>query len=767
MTRRVFFFLQLQILKNRTFSRKVILMGGRTFKKVLTLSLLFFVSLCARFIQPVYCQEPSSFQQDIDFFSRHFPRREGSEAEKVSFAYIEKRLDSLNIEYSKHTFDDLSAGHSFSASYEIIFSGEAEQTLICAFPVNNEKHDTKERNGALNLALGLSMVEQLLKSPPPFTVIILFLGAEFGEESVYPLGTHQFLRNFYSPEPSAVLYFNLKTVPRQIVIRCGANGIVTPYWLINFCSEALQSADLQFHILGTENQIFRLRSLDSSLMIGPYLSQEIPALLFEGDYEPEEDLFSLSWFFKFSSFMDAFINKSISGYPDTWDKHYLFFQFRSRFFIIEETTYLLIFLSFFGFLLLFALLFRRRIRRYRKIIFSHFWTLFILYFFIFGFLFASTLFVEALSMARGFPTLWRTVPTTFFLVKISISLLLFFALYWILRQIPFPREKSYYSAAAMYLMIMTTIIVTVFDISFSYYFIWALLWVFFFTLFHNRFLKLAAIIIAPFWLIKALTDVFLLPSLSIIQFLLFSRIYGNMMIAIMLLPFILMIIRLEFFSARHEGGREKRFITSITVFLFVMTVGLSVYLFTFVPYSSDSPQPVVVSETIEQDAGQRLLTVESPAPLTGVRIESPDYNDVRVRNVREFSVESEIIPNLVSVGTSMQKFLGRRRITVTIHSEGSPSEIAVRLLADDQIMLFDSTFPFALSPRENEAEIFIGKNPPNPLTFQFTVAEDFPVDIKLDVIYTELPHSLEVVGKNLRVEKKLTVTKYITQDVSI
>jgi hypothetical protein len=191
-------------------------------------------------------------------------------------------------------------------------------------------------------------------------------------------------------------------------------------------------------------------------------------------------------------------------------------------------------------------------------------------------------------------------------------------------------------------------------------------------------------------------------------------------------------------------------------------VGLVVFLFTFSPFNENNPQPVSVQETIDPEAGQRVVSVESPALLTGTKLVSPDYPEITAAKTRSFSVESETIPEIVTIDTTSRGFLDRKYITVTVACESEPHKIDVMLRSQEDITLFDCSFPYSLYPATNAATIYIGKNPPTPLEFRFTVPESLSLDATVEVEFTSLPHTLRLDGKNLEVDKKLTVIKRFT-----
>ena len=98
-------------------------------------------------------------------------------------------------------------------------------TLILAVALNHPPETSNTLEGSINIALALSILEQLKTSKPPISVKVLFLGAEFGDDPDYPMGSKLFLRDFYPEHHVMVLYLNLKTIPKRLYIRAGGRGI--------------------------------------------------------------------------------------------------------------------------------------------------------------------------------------------------------------------------------------------------------------------------------------------------------------------------------------------------------------------------------------------------------------------------------------------------------------------------------------------------------------------------------------------------------------
>ena len=152
---------------------------------------------------------------------------------------------------------------------------------------------------------------------PPLGLVVLFLGAEYGDTDVYPMGSTLFLRDFQPDYRAAVLYLNLRAVPERVLVRGGGRGIVSPYWLMNRCVDALRTSQVPFRLQADEMQAFRLGATDERTLIEPYLRAGYPSVGLEGEYAPAsaaavpQCLASLSAFLR--SFVDAGTRRDPGG----------------------------------------------------------------------------------------------------------------------------------------------------------------------------------------------------------------------------------------------------------------------------------------------------------------------------------------------------------------------------------------------------------------------------------------------------------------------
>ncbi len=310
------------------------------------------------------------------------------------------------------------------------------------------------------------------------------------------------------------------------------------------CVDSLHAAQVPYQLQADEVQAFRLGATEEKTLIEPYLRAGYPSIGLEGQsaapgaHAPPGMLSSLS------AFLLAFLDAGRGGIPEEWDRHYLLVQAGDMSLIVGEKAYVAVLGGVLAAALFFALVFVRRLKKYVRTLARNIGAILPLAALTFLFLAAGTYALRGILALRAFPGLWRYAPVEFLALKACIALFLYAALYNPFRRLPFPRKGSFYSAAALFFLLVEIAVVAVFDISFTSYFLWAFLLVFFSTLARNRWVKLALVLPAPFWGIRGIIRIFMVPALPFCRILTLSPVLGNLVVAGAALPFILVLLRL-------------------------------------------------------------------------------------------------------------------------------------------------------------------------------------------------------------------------------
>ena len=602
--------------------------------------------------------------------------------------------------------------------------GRSPDTLIVAVPIDAPPGGGPGEDGSINVALALDLLGHVKGTTPPLSLIVLFLGAEFGDSEAYPMGSTLFLRDYQPDHRTAVLYLNLRAVPDRVLVRGGGRKIVSPFWLMNRCMDSLRASRIPYVLQADKMQAFRLGAIDERTMIEPYLLAGLPSVGLEGEYGKAHAPAASDMLASLSGFLRSFLDAGRAGIPEECDRHYLLIQAGGLSLIVGETTYIALFGGIMTAALLFAFLALGKLRRYVRTLVRNIAAILPLAALAFLFLVAGTFAVKAILGIREFPTLWSYAPLEFFGLKVGAALFLAAALYNPSRRFPVPRNGSFYSAAALFFLLVEIIVVAVFDITFTWYFLWAFALVFLSTLARNRWVKAALALPAPFWGIRGIVNVFLVPALPFCRIVTLSPIIGNLLIAGACLPFILVLLRIGLiFPGRGLLRRGMRELLLACV-LFVSLGLLAVRLLTFSPFSPGTPQPIAATQNVVVDASghtsSTTLEMDSPAPVRGVSLVTPDGSREMPRSWKGGPITLDRVESPMKVTSESGIFLQQRTITFDVAMPSRPRSFSLAIESIHDFVLYDSSFP-AVRVGPHSYRLLVGAFPPDPLSFQISL----------------------------------------------
>ena len=700
-----------------------------------------------------------------DTIDKLFPRLEGSEEEFGLVALIKERLDSWEIGYRSFNFKESETSYSFSDSIEVNFQGTRRDTLIICVPLNHSPDASLERSGEVNIEIALELINQAAKRQLPLSLKFLFLGAEFGDDDSYPMGSRLFLDGFFPEYPVSVLYLNLRSVPRRLLIRCGGERIVSPDWLLDSYSAILKQTDIPFLIMGNENQLFRMGMSRDGTIIEPYLMAGYPSVSLEGIYEKPGPDGREKWLASFYKFFWRWTASFTEGIPQEWDRHYLFFQVLNNYLIFPETGYIILLMIVLGVTILYPQIFSMRFNRNLMMVIKGSWLLLAVLLIWFFLLTVSTYCIRGILWVRNSPALWEARPLLFLIFKLLVASLLYIILFPLLRRLPYHRYKKLFSSSALLVLLLNIVILAFVDISFTYYFLWAYFFIFLLSLFRNRSLKLLCLVLSPFWLIKGTIDMFTLPNLLFCRTVLLATHLGNLLITVFLLPYVLLIMQLgSLFPMAPPFQRLFHRINALIIG--IVSAGFLGFFLFFSPFSPDNLQKILVTDIIDSNKQTNRVEISSAAPLGRVFYwEGDTLLEIDSRNRRYFLTKNEI-PDLLNVETSSTHVLDRSNIQLLFKSTGRPFRLVLTLSSKKDFILYDSNFPFVRSIAEETMpvayEVLLGKHPPKPLSVLLTLPRGQAFTLSIRMEYLDPPFRFEFSGKNKSIRTLVVYKKEIS-----
>lgn len=689
-----------------------------------------------------------------------FPRKENSSNEKKLFHYLEEKLDKLPVQYRILDYKKSDNYHSFSQGYVVDVPGLNDDTILIIVPLNNKDSQNTLRSGSINIATALQLLEIFTNYKPPISIQFLFLGAERGSEYPYPIGSREFINDFVR-DSSVALYLDLTAPGDLIEIRKSSTTDQSPRWLVETLAKKFGENELPVSTGALETLAYESGFETSPPVVDVYLESGIPIALLQSSPQIQSSKPSEQWINDFIESLLSFILDYKNGLPQEWERHYFIGTFKDKILVFGETESILLIVLIASSLMFILLMKSRNLHLNLKRFKNHLWTLPLLFFLSFLYLFLTTLIIEELSGLRNYPDLWLSSPLLFILFKLFSALFLYTVFVFTIRGVSLSPSHHFYTYTAFFAIIISLITVMVYNFSYSYFFLWGLLTISLFMMSRNRILKRIAIILTPMPLLIVIYLIVSFPYYEISRFLITSRISGNMFFTILLMPTLML-----FSSQNHFLHRFHRHRNSFSNVLSLLTMGLVcvvlLYKIMTVPTFTDiRKQPLNITEKIDLTNSTRLLHLSSTAPAGDINLQLDNFNLTLSDMGREADITAPMLENLLSVTKKSSQFLDRTSLDYTIDAKGSPDLIKINLSSETPLILFNANFPSRASADGKTITFHIGKNPQLPLHLNFIVSRTSSPLMNLQVFYSEFPYRFSMSKQNFSLNKELIVSKSI------
>ena len=726
----------------------------------------YFLFISIIFVLPVFIYAGTSLPkivyhitQDMNSFSTFFPLKEGSEHEKEAIQCIKKRFDSLGITYTQYSMNNSENIHSESSIIDALFPGEKSDEIFLIIPLNSTKASAKGTY-SFNLASALMLAQTLQTKKLHNRVHLIFMGAEFGDNDSYPLGTAEYLNAYYPEHNSAFFYCNITGIPEKIDVSTAGTGNISPLWLLKKSIFSLQDTHVHYQFRQGQNLIYRLKLNDRPSIIDRYLNSGYPAILFTSKNSPSAVTAQYySFLLHLVADKDWNIPSSLNG-----DKHYLFINHGRIPIFLNEQTYVLFLIILLSIILLYPFIEGARFNRYLKSLSRHLWTIPALFLMTFLFLAAATFSLQSILRIRSFNTLWKESPWLFLLFKLTFTSFLFLLSVRLFKFLNFAYKGSFYSAASMLFIILDMLLLSTVDISFAFYLVPVLFTIFFFTIFRSKWGKLFFLLLSAGILIAGMVNMFYSNSFRVIHIFLLSTLYGNLIISANLLPILLMIYRLRFLFHSRNAFLAKKRVLYFDISLGFLSAALFMYLSLFNPFSSANPQPLLIQEDISLNSRSRFITTESPAPLGTFTLEEGSHSTVYTTKKRKLTIPSSFPAQIPEIVLTKTGFLNRTRYALSYYGAITADTIEVKLVSNRRIILFDSNFSYSENNTATEAIFNTGFFPPLNFYLSFTLPRTFNGELLVTGVYTDPSNVITVknhffsVKRVQYIKKKLLIT---------
>ncbi|MFW5729425.1 MAG: hypothetical protein ACOCYG_07150 [Spirochaetota bacterium] len=709
---------------------------------------------------------------DITALQEFYPRLEGSVTESEAQSYILDRLREIGLEPRRLPIGPEVEGHSFSASISAAISGSSDDTLLLVAPLNHGDEAGPGADGSAAIAGLLQLARIYSGTTPPVTLRLVFVGADHDDRS---LGSRSLIEDLTAQHNTAVVYLAQQAADPVVSLRTAARDEVAPRWLVQGLSETLRTNEVPYSLSLTRAQAARAGRAEEETPIAEYMAAGIPAVAVtddpgsaatpggmdgsaRGDAAGAADMAC-----RISSAVADFIEQYQGGFPSTWDRHYIFYSGSGSTLFLGETAYVLILIAVIVGALLYGLLFRGRLSRYVETLRRNFLNMPVIFLVVFGALALSGALLNRVIAFRDFPNLWEHYPSIFFISKMLLSAGIYLVLHRLFLSATLSKNGSYYSASALAALFVGIIVLAVIDVSVTPYFLWAFVFAFFFSVVRNRILKVSAFLLSTAWLVQLTVEVFRAPLLSIADNLVSSSSVANLLIAVVLLPFVLMLIRIDFLF--RKGPITGRGFVGVAMLVIMGVGGLGgvAYLTFAWPYSAANPQPVRMTETIDHTDETHRVVFESEASLGTFDVTFGEELLAVRTDARRFAVRIEGRPDLVQLTQTQTQFLNRSRRRLFVEPAFPLAQVEVTLEAEEDIVILDANFPVAESESPNSVGFQIGPSPPLPLEVDYTVPVELDAMIHFRGTARRLSRDVAVETEAIDIIPLLTITQTLDE----
>lgn len=559
-----------------------------------------------------------------------------------------------------------------------------------------------------------------------------------------PSSSAEFLQTFYPPEPVSFIYMN--TAPEEaglqgekLQITAAGSGSPSPSWLLSRLVKALGSAGLEYEYLHLETSLSKLNLRDYPSPLDPFLDAGYPAIEIRGASWSPPDLET-----------SQKLLQSLSGMPplpEYRDRHYQVLPLPDSILLVQENHYLLTLLFLFAAMMAYPVFAKNRLKKYLKTLWRHLWSLPLLVLLLFLFLFAATMLLNYLGEIKGIDRLWEYYPGTMLVLKIAAAAFLFILVQRLFLLLPFSRRGSFYSASALFFFIVDMAVLSIIDLDLTYYLLVPFLSVFLFTILGNRIGKMLFFILAGAPFMLALYGFFSLPAYEVIRSILLSPIKGNIIIALHLLPFLLMLIRLQYLF--HHPNIKITLITTLGLEFILLAVAVvsGIVLLQSQPFL-ERPQPLVLLDESSDTSEMRRVSLYSTARLGPL----PTDNLALVEGSFEGNRATLLVPggeDPLDVQLDVRSFLARKQYTLRISTPHPLALLRVEIRGEESISLLDASEDWKNIPDGGYA-IVLDRKPESPVTMSFTLPETAKGELLLEARFLEPPYPLDLQGSEKR-----------------
>jgi hypothetical protein len=650
------------------------------------------------------------FAVDTSYLFSLSDNHEGSTDEGEIISLILEQADKFRLVSKVIPLSSSSEYYSYSKNLEVYLGDINKPTILYLIPLNSS---------LLNISAALYLIEKLSENPPQnVSSRFIFLGAEQGKETYYPIGTRTFLNNFVAKQPITFIYFDFDQ-PTYTIYLANQHSAKPTFWTVKEVYHHLKSHNLAPYLPSFYRLIdnFSQKIIHSSMY---YHQERISGVTLSSDMSKNKILLNPIVWSQLIATSFADWQLSLTSLNDDFDNHYLVIGS----YFISETSYLAILIILFGLYFIIFSLNKKYTRLYLKVFRKKYREIIILWSFVFIFIFLSGLINETLLISIKQSDIWIDQPELFLISKTVFSITFIVIFFTIFLHFGISQSHETYGIAAFWITNINMLIFTIFDVTLIYPLLWSSLFVFIFINTPNLIFKHVTLLLTPIPLLINILQILNYKMASIINKLLFSDIIFNVIMSLIILPLILLFLSL------HHIKLTKHIPTIIAprilLILYIILISLYIFIYTqkYTINFNEKKQNVTIDIKEDISRANSTITFSSRYNLGSFNFKfynNPNLNIPIINANKVFKAYGQPVHN-INIDVDNQSYNNYTLLTITLNNIDILS-YDLTLRSSNIIKVLDSSFPISIQDKlyGRIINILTGRNPPSTLIVQMTI----------------------------------------------
>lgn len=507
-------------------------------------------------------------------------------------------------------------------------------------------------------------------------------------------GTETAINSFSQEEikpPIVILSINGEN-EKSWTLEPGSNGYITPSYCFRKLKNALESANVYSYIKEGSLALYKLNLVKENVVLSTILENNYPAIGI--DFPITESYKLPEILVNFSTDYDVFDfkNKEVN-----YDSFTLF----SKNYTISEATLTLIFVSIVGFSLfsicLLSFMFGRKKVMHKKTMVKYWYIAPV--FFIITFLF----FIFSQLITKWLFPIWEFFPQYAIIIKIIFAILLYNLVYISRKQLKVPSRIFIYSYLLNIISLVNIFVFSALDLPLLILFGLEFLIIYISQGFRKTWLLIISTILLLIPFVPTLFGIFANSDFQTLTLLVNGNIFVNMILSLLILPFVFMIMRI-IISINRKHHSHKKFIIKLSINIFITILFI---LFT-----------IFFNNFLEKTHG--------------------------VEKTETIFIESD--KELISYNLSLKEDIGFFDNILTLETLENVIYYDIKIYSNFSFPIYSANYPFDFFQTLGAAQFNLAENPPQKLELEFL--SDSKGDYTIEINVYSLENSYDFESKN-------------------